>query len=227
MAGGFVVITGTSRGLGQAMARGFAAEGWRVAGCGRDAGRLEDLAAELGPPHDFRAVDIASAAVGQWSDRLVESAGPPDLLINNAGLINRPAPLWRVPPEEFAAVVDVNLKGVYNVLRALLPAMVERRRGVVVNMSSGWGRTTSPEVAPYCATKFAVEGLTRSLSQELPGGMAAVALNPGVIDTDMLRTAWGDGAAAYPPAEEWAARAVPYLLSIGPEQNGRALTVPG
>lgn len=227
MANGFAVITGSSRGLGQALARGVAAAGWSVAGCGRSRKRLEELAEELGPPHDFRPVDVTSGAVAAWAAGLVERLGAPDLLINNAGVINRPAPLWRVPPEEFERVVAVNLVGVFNVLRAFLPPMVERRRGVIVNMSSGWGRTTSPEVAPYCATKFGVEGLTRALSQELPEGMAAAALNPGVIDTDMLRTAWGDGAAGHPSAEQWAARAVPYLLSLGPADNGRALTVPG
>lgn len=227
MGAGFVVVTGASRGLGRALARGLARAGWTVAGCGRDAARLTGLAAELGHPHGFEPVDVTSAEAVAWADRVVEAAGPPDLLVNNAGVINAPAPLWRVPPEEFDLVVDVNLKGTYNVLRAFLPAMVERSRGVVVNMSSGWGRSTSPEVAPYCASKFAVEGLTRALSQELPAGMAAVALNPGIIDTDMLRTAWGGGAAAYPSPASWAERAVPCLLSLGPEHNGRALTVPG
>lgn len=227
MSAGFVVVTGASRGLGQALVKGLAAAGWTVAGCSRDAARLAALGAELGPPHDFQAVDVRSGDVAGWAARLVEAGGPPDYLVNNAGVINRPAPLWRVPPEEFSEVVDVNLVGVYNVLRAFLPAMVERRRGVVVNISSGWGRTTSPEVAPYCATKFAVEGMTRALAQELPAGMAAVALNPGIIDTDMLRTAWADGAAAHPAAGEWAERAVPYLLSLGPEHNGKPLSVPG
>ncbi len=222
---GLVVITGVGQGLGRALARGFAAAGWSVAGCGRDAERLGRLASELGPLHDFQPLDVAGEGVGEWARRLVESGGPPDLLVNNAGVINRPAPLWRVPPEEFAEVVEVNLVGTYNVLRAFLPPMVERRGGVIVNMSSGWGRTTSPEVAPYCATKFAVEGMSRALAQELPGGMAAVALNPGIIDTDMLRTAWGEGAAAYPPPAEWAERAVPFLVRLGAEHNGRSLTV--
>jgi NAD(P)-dependent dehydrogenase (short-subunit alcohol dehydrogenase family) len=224
---GFVVVTGVSRGLGRSLAGGFAAHGWTVAGCGQDAQRLAELAAELGPRHDVRPVDIASEAVADWAAQLLERRGPPDMLVNNAGIINRPAPLWRVPAEEFSRVVGVNLVGTFNVLRAFLPAMVDRRRGVVVNMSSGWGRTTSPEVAPYCASKFGVEGLTGALAQELPAGMAAVALNPGIIDTDMLRTAWADGAAAHPPPADWAERAVPYLLSLGPAHNGRGLTVPG
>ena len=114
---------------------------------------------------------------------------------------------------------------VANVLRHALPVMIDRGMGVAVNFSSGWGRSTSPEVAPYCATKWAIEGLTQSLAEELPGGVAAVALNPGVIDTDMLRSAWGDGAAAYPDPEEWARRAVPFLEKLGAGDNGGALSV--
>jgi NAD(P)-dependent dehydrogenase (short-subunit alcohol dehydrogenase family) len=97
---------------------------------------------------------------------------------------------------------------------------------VIVNLSSGWGRSTSPEVAPYCATKYAIEGLTKALAQELPPGMAAVPLNPGVIDTDMLRQAWADDAGAYPKADDWARRAAPFLLGLGPKDNGKSLTVP-
>jgi NAD(P)-dependent dehydrogenase (short-subunit alcohol dehydrogenase family) len=103
--------------------------------------------------------------------------------------------------------------------------MVRRKSGVVVNLSSGWGRSTSPEVAPYCASKYAVEGMTLALAQELPPGMAAVPLNPGVIDTDMLRQAWADGASDYPKAEQWAKQAAPFLLNLGPKDNGRSLTV--
>jgi len=150
----------------------------------------------------------------------------PDLILNNAGLINRNAPLWEVPVEEFSNVIDVNIKGVYHVARAFLPAMIEAGRGVLVNFSSGWGRSTSPQVAPYCATKYAIEGLTAALAQELPPGLAAVALNPGVIHTDMLTTAMAEAAAGYPDPEAWAERAVPYLLSLGPSDNGRPATVP-
>ena len=67
--------------------------------------------------------------------------------------------------------------------------MVDKRRGVIVNFSSGWGRSTDAEVAPYCATKWAIEGMTQALSQELPPGMAAVPLNPGIINTDCCRAA--------------------------------------
>src|SRR5205807_5285973 len=123
---------------------------------------------------------------------------------NNAALINPNAPLWEVPAEEFSDVIDVNIKGVANMIRHFVPAMIERGSGVIVNFSSGWGRSTSPKVATYCATKWAIEGLTQALSQELPAGMAAIPLNPGIINTDMLQSSFGSSASAYPTAEEWA-----------------------
>jgi NAD(P)-dependent dehydrogenase (short-subunit alcohol dehydrogenase family) len=123
-------------------------------------------------------------------------------------------------------VIDVNLKGVANVIRHFVPAMVARGSGVIVNFSSGWGRSVSGEMAPYCATKWGIEGLSQALAEELPAGMAAVAFNPGVIDTDMLRTAWGDEAGSYQDPGSWAQRAVPFLLNIKASDNGRPLTVP-
>ena len=77
------------------------------------------------------------------------------------------------------------------------------------------------------ATKLGIEGLTSALAQELPAGLAAVALNPGIIDTRMLRSCFGEGAGGYPTPEEWAQVAVPYLTSLGSRHNGKALTVPG
>jgi NAD(P)-dependent dehydrogenase (short-subunit alcohol dehydrogenase family) len=105
--------------------------------------------------------------------------------------------------------------------------MVAQKKGVVVNLSSAWGRTTSADVSAYCATKFAVEGLTRSLAQELPKGMAAVALNPGVIATDMLAQVFGAGASAYPTPKAWSKRSVPYILGLGARDNGASADVPG
>jgi NAD(P)-dependent dehydrogenase (short-subunit alcohol dehydrogenase family) len=221
-----IVLTGATRGLGRALVPKLAAAGHTVVGCGRSADHVAALAREFGPPHRFDAVDVRdAAAVAAWAADVLAAVGPPDLLVNNAALMNTPAPLWRVPAAEFDAVIDVNVKGIANVIRAFAPAMVARASGVIVNLSSGWGRSTSPEVAPYCASKFAVEGLTRALAEELPAGMAAVPLNPGVIDTDMLRQAWADGASAYPKAEQWAERAAPFLLQLGPKDNGRPATV--
>lgn len=210
------------------MAISFAADGWTVSGCGTDATALQSLQSELGPDHLLQVCDVTDpASVEKFATAVTERSGAPDLPINNAATINPSAPLWEVPAEDFARVIDVNLKGVHIVIRAFLPAMTRRGSGVVVNISSGWGRSTSPEVAPYCATKWGIEGLTSALAQELPAGLAAVALNPGIIDTRMLRSCFGEGAAIYPTPEEWAKSAVPNLASLDTRHNGMALTVPG
>jgi NAD(P)-dependent dehydrogenase (short-subunit alcohol dehydrogenase family) len=228
MAGKIVLITGVTRGLGRAMAHEFIRHGHTVLGCGRSRHVIEQLARQFGSPHDFSVVDVSSSnEVRAWADRLLDSYGPPELLLNNAGVINRNAPLWEVPECEFSQVIDVNIKGIANVIRHLVPAMVKRQLGVIVNFSSGWGRSTDAEVAPYCATKWAVEGLTQAFAQELPSGMAAVALNPGIINTKMLQSCFGGSATAYPPPAEWAKSAVPYLLSLGPGDNGKSMTAPG
>jgi len=222
-----IVITGVSRGLGRAMAEEFARLRHTVAGCGRSRKELDQLSKTLGAPHTFTAVDVTSdEEVAAWAREIIATLGPPGLLLNNAAIINRNAPLWRVPAKEFSDVIDVNIKGVTNVIRHFAPAMIERGSGVIVNFSSGWGRSTDAEVAPYCATKWAIEGLTQALAQELPAGLAAVPLNPGIIDTDMLRSSFGSSASSYPSPQQWAKRAVPFLLKLGPQDNGQPLTVP-
>ena len=223
-----VGITGVTRGLGWAMAHEFVRRGHTVVGCGRSRMEIEKLRDEAGQPHTFSVVDVASDdAVKSWAKKALATHGAPDLLLNNAALINRNARLWEVPPDEFSFVIDVNIKGVANVIRHFVPAMIDRRSGVIVNFSSGWGRCASAEVAPYCATKWAIEGLTQALAQELPPGMAAIPLNPGIINTEMLQSCFGNSASSYPTAQQWASIAVPYLLSLDHRHNGQSLTVSG
>lgn len=220
-----ILITGVTRGLGRALADWYIANGHTVMGCGRSV-EILDLRFTYSAPHDFTVVDVTEEnRVALWSEKILAVHGAPDVLINNAALMNHPAPLWKVPANEFNKLIDVNIKGVANVIRHFLPAMIAAKKGVIVNLSSGWGRSTSPEVAPYCASKFAIEGLTKALAQELPSGMAAVPLNPGVIDTDMLRQAWSDGASSYPKAAEWAKIAAPFILKLGPKDNGNSVSV--
>jgi NAD(P)-dependent dehydrogenase (short-subunit alcohol dehydrogenase family) len=222
-----ILLTGASRGLGRALVDGFTKQGHTVIGCARSTKAVEELGKQYPKPSRFDVVDVTDdAQVERWA-RSVLADGPPDLLINNAAMINDNAPLWKVSAGDFSRVIDVNIKGVFHVIRHFAPAMVAAQRGVIVNLSSGWGRSTSPEVAPYCATKYAIEGLTLALAQELPKGMAAVPLNPGVIDTDMLRQAFGDEAGQYPSPEKWAKQAVPFLLQLDAKDNGKSLTVPG
>ncbi len=221
-----IVITGVTKGLGQALAQKFIELGHTVYGCGRSRGIIEWLQQRYPAPHDFAGVDVArESEVERWAARLLSSKGAPDLLINNAGVINQNAPLWQVPGDEFDRLMDINVKGVANVLRHFVPAMTARRTGVIVNISSAWGREVAPEVAPYCASKWAIEGLTHALAKELPRGMSAVPLNPGVIDTDMLRSCFGESASRYPSPQEWAETAAPFILHLNSRDNGKSLTV--
>jgi len=219
-----IVLTGATRGLGRALTSFFASEGWIVFGCGRDAAAIEKLRKAHPAPHQFEIVDVSNdATVASWA---ASCPAPPDLLVNNAAVIARTAPLWQLPPAETDPVIDVNIKGTISTIRHFLPGMIRRGSGIVVNLSSGWGRSTSPEVATYCASKFAVEGLTAALAQELPKGLAAVALNPGIIATDMLKACFGGEANSYPTPETWIRSAGPFLLGLRPSDNGKQLTVP-
>lgn len=224
-----IVVTGISRGCGRALAEYYLAKGHRLAGCARSQQVVDELRAAYGPLHHFATIDVADDdTVRSWACDVLAHFGAPDLLVNNAAVIAENAPLWEIPVHEFDAVIDVNIKGTAHVLRHFLPAMIHRGKGVVVNFSSGWGRSTSPEVSAYCASKWAIEGLTQSLAQELPKSLAAIALNPGIINTDMLQSCLGrEDAGQYPSAKEWAEAAGPYLLKLGPKDNGHALTVPG
>lgn len=221
-----IVITGVTRGLGRALAEQYIAAGHTILGCGRGADGILDLRFSHPSPHDFSVVDVAEASkVELWAERVIAVHGAPDFLINNAGMMNAVAPLWKVPAEEFSRLIDINVKGVANVIRAFVPDMVRAGKGVIVNLSSGWGRSVSADVAPYCASKWAIEGLTKALAEELPKGMAAIPLNPGVIDTDMLRKCWSDDAGQYPKAEAWAKKAAPFILKLSAKDNGRSLSI--
>jgi len=222
-----ILITGISRGLGRALAEFYIAAGYRIFGCARSESAVSELQANY-PEQHFSVVDIAQDKdVARWSAEILGKSGAPDLLINNAGLMCRTTPLWEHSDEEFTRLLDANIRGVANIIRHFVPAMVEEHDGVIVNFSSGRGRTVAAGVAPYCATKWAIEGLTRALAEELPEGMAAVTLNPGIIDTDMLRRRWGEQAGEYQIPADWAKTAAPFILQISAKDNGQPLTTPG
>lgn len=211
-----ILLTGATRGLGAVLFHAFQQAGHTVYGCGRSA--------PVGDPH-LSQVDVTDdQAVAHWIAQVVEKTGSPDLVINNAAIIARSAPLWELSAAEFDPVIDVNLKGVVNVLRHVIPAM-QRSGGVIANISSGWGRSTSPEVAAYCCTKWGIEGLTQALAQEIPAGIGVVSVNPGIIDTEMLRSCFGSGAGSHIKPENWVKTAAPFFLKIRPEANGSSLTV--
>lgn len=216
------VISGCSRGLGRAMALEFSSRGWRVAGGARTVDALDELKRGINTDSIFLPLDVTDPeSVESFAQQVEDKFGSPDLLVSNAGLINQNAPLTQVSPNEFASVLAVNLGGIHNMIRSFVPMMEKAGHGVIANFSSYWGQSTAPEVGPYCATKWGVEGLTRSLAQELPSGLAAIAFNPGVINTDMLQSTFGEQAHSYPSPQEWVVDAVNRLEALSPVDNGK------
>jgi NAD(P)-dependent dehydrogenase (short-subunit alcohol dehydrogenase family) len=221
-----IVITGTSRGLGRALVQALVDRGHTISGCGRSSSAAQDMSQVYTAPHRFASVDVGDEQqVAVWAKAVLDANGPPDLLLNNAGVINRAAPFWEIGAEAFDDVLRTNVSGSANVLRIFLPAMIEAGRGVMVNFSSGWGRHGAADVVPYCTSKFAMEGLTQALADEVPPGLAVVSLNPGVINTDMLRRIWGDGAKRAPSPERWVQSAVDLLLGLSAADNGKQLSL--
>ena len=223
-----IVLTGVSRGLGRALLGRFVSEGHQVSGCARSSAVLESLASSYGENVSLQTVDLRSPGnVQDWAETVIDRHGPPDLLICNAAVINRNQPLWEVSDEEISEVLDINVRSVAALIRCYVPSMIPARSGVIATLSSGWGRSTAPEVAPYCASKWAIEGMTLALAAELPRGMCAVPVNPGIINTDMLQSCFGEHADSWPEPTAWAVKAAPFFLQLGPADNGRSLTVPG
>jgi len=212
-----IAITGVSKGLGYVMAKELTALGYSVAGCSRSG---------TGPKISFcGAADVSDInSVRAWADEMFESFGVPDILVNNAAVMNTPASLWETDPVQFKKLIDINVTGSFNVIHAVFPEMLKLNKGIVVNMSSGWGRFTSPDVAPYCTSKFAIEGMSEAMSKEVPKGMAVVSLNPGFINTDMVKGVFGSSSGAEDP-EAWGKKAAKYIQSINASMNGMQLTV--
>lgn len=226
-----IAITGVSTGLGLAMVKWFISKGHIVLGCARSAQHISQLNDEFckgNKPKQFSVVDVVDeAAVKRWSQDTISCFGTPTFLLNNASITNNNYCLWQISAEEFGNVIDINIKGTANVIRHFVPEMIKAGKGVVVNFSSGWGRSVSPHVAPYCATKWAIEGLSKAMALELPAPLTCVPLNPGIINTPMLQTSFGkQGAAMHQTPDEWAQNACPFILSIDHSQNGRSLTSP-
>jgi NAD(P)-dependent dehydrogenase (short-subunit alcohol dehydrogenase family) len=191
-----VLITGASRGLGAALALAFAAAGARLALCARDARRLEAVAArarERGAECLEHIVDIRDEpALARWAAAARERWGTVDVLINNASVLGPRVPLADHPADAWREVMEVNLTGAFLATRAVLPAMLDAGRGVILNVSSGAAIPPRREWGAYAVSKHALEGFTLNLAAELEGtGIRVHAVDPGAMRTSMR-------AAAYP-----------------------------
>lgn len=145
--------------------------------------------------------------------------------MNNAAVLNKQDNMWEIDVEDFDNVIDTNIKGAANILRHFIPLMIPYNQGIIVNISSDAGRNPYTKMTPYCASKWGIEGLSKSIAKELPKGMTIVALDPGVIHTDMLESCIGDLASEYPSPREWASKAATTILDLTTKDNGASLTI--
>ena len=192
--GKVALVTGASRGIGRAIARELAEAGARVAVVARDEERARGAAAELsGDGHAGFAADVSdSAAVGSLLAQVEDSLGALDILVNNAG-VTRDNVLMRLRDEDWDAVLNTNLRGAFNTIRAASRGMMKRRSGRIINIASVVGLTGNRGQANYAASKAGLIGLTKAVAKELASRNVLVnAVAPGYIETDMTAEL-GDG----------------------------------
>ncbi len=184
---GIAVVTGGSRGIGLAVANELARAGAKVALLARDGERAREASESLpGSGHLGSGCDVASAEQVEQAIRLVEKElGGPTILVNNAG-ITRDNILLRMKVEAWDEVINVNLKGTFNMAKAVARGMLKRRDGVILNVSSVVGLTGNAGQLNYAASKAGILGLTKSLARELASrGVRCNAIAPGFIETAM------------------------------------------
>jgi NAD(P)-dependent dehydrogenase (short-subunit alcohol dehydrogenase family) len=222
LSGQTAVVTGASRGIGEATARRFAEARANLVLLARSASEIEQIAREIGPQALPVVCDVADwESVNSAIARAAERSGAIDILVNNAGVIDPIARIADADPEGWGRVVDINFKGVFHCTRAVLPMMKRRGMGTIINISSGAATSALEGWSHYSSTKAAVLMLTRCVHKEESGnGIRCVGLSPGTVATQLQREiaaaginpvsrlAWSD----HIPAE-WAAEAVVWLTS--------------
>lgn len=184
-----VLVTGASRGIGRATVLAMARAGADVVAAARTLPQLEELcaqaAAETGRGALAVAADVAREAdVQHMVRRALDTFGRIDVLVNNAGFNARKAPLWEITTEEWDAMFGVNLRGAFLCCREVLPGMMARRSGQIINVISTASQIGLEQIGAYGATKWGLLGLTRSLTKEVrPYNIRVTALSPGGTDT--------------------------------------------
>jgi 3-oxoacyl-[acyl-carrier protein] reductase len=188
--GQVAVVTGAGRGIGEAIARKFADQGAKVAVVSRTEANADKTAEAINAVHagaaKAYAVDVADfQAVQELGDAIVRDFGKVDILVNNAG-VKRDGLSMRMSSEDWDVVVDTNLKGAFNFIRAVQRPMAKQRSGRIINISSVSGIMGNAGQANYAASKAGLVGLTKTIARELAGrGVTANVVAPGFIDTDM------------------------------------------
>ena len=238
LTGKTAIITGASSGIGEATARVLAQAGANVMLIARREEKLASLAKELrkaGANAEFLACDVAHRSDLEDAARhTISHFGTIDILVNNAGTMTPIGHIGDVDPDLWEAAIDTNLKGVFNAIRAVLPAMLDQGSGTIINMSSGAVNSALEGWSHYCATKAGARKLTEIGHKEYADrGITVVGLSPGTVSTAIMDEVRASGmnpvsqldpSAHIPP--EWAARAVLYLCGpAGAEHAGNDFSI--
>ncbi|UWQ60560.1 SDR family oxidoreductase [Leisingera caerulea] len=219
-----VAITGASRGIGADAARVFAAAGANLVLLARSGGALQDLAAEIGGNVLTFACDVADYdAVEAALAEAHRKFGSLDVLINNAGVIEPIARLEAAAPEDWGKLIDINVKGVFNGMRAALPLMKPAGGGTIITVSSGAAHRPLEGWSAYCTSKAGAAMLTSALDLEERGnGIRAMGLSPGTVATQMQREIKASGINPVSELEwedhipaEWPARTLMWMCTAG------------
>jgi NAD(P)-dependent dehydrogenase (short-subunit alcohol dehydrogenase family) len=182
------IVTGAATGIGEAIARRLASAGATVAVADLNLDGAAQVAAAIGGGSFGVRCDVTdSGSVNDAVGEVLSRTGRIDILVNNAGIAGRAAPLWEQTEEDWQRIVAINVYGPANLCRAVVPHMMSRSYGRIVNIASIAGKEGNPNMAPYSATKAAVIGLTKSLGKEVAtSGICVNAVTPAVIQTQIL-----------------------------------------
>ena len=222
-----VLITGASRGIGAASARAFADAGAKVALVARSTAQIETLAADIGPNAIAISCDVTSygdvaAAIAKTEDAF----GPLDIFIGNAGSLDPIGHLADSDPDVWGKTIDVNLKGVFNGMRAAMPDMIKRGKGTIITVSSGAAHGPVEAWSSYCASKAGAYMLTRCADKEArEKGLRIMGLSPGTVATDMQREIKASGINPVSQLEwsdhippEWPAQTLVWMCSADADE---------
>ena len=240
--GQVAIVTGGGKGLGRAVAEALAGLGASVVIASRNAPELDDVVKDIRKAGGHALAQTADVADDRQVQELVLATerwvGPATILVNNAGMVDPVAPLARSDPALWLRNISINIGGTYLPTRAVLPGMLERAAGRIVNISSGSATRPSAGWTAYAAAKAGVVQMTRSLGLEVAGtGVTACAYDPGAMDTEMQERLRSLPASEFPRADEFrqmeregrlidpkrAARVVAYLALPTTQRNGQAL----
>jgi NAD(P)-dependent dehydrogenase (short-subunit alcohol dehydrogenase family) len=188
LGGQVAVVTGGGRGIGRAIGEALAAAGARVALAARSADELAEAVEAQGGVARGWTLDVTDlGAVAGVVEEIERELGPVTLLVNNAGTAQVPGPLWEVDPDDWWRDLEVHVRGAFNCCRAVLPGMVRRGRGRVVNLGSLVGARDEPYVSAYACAKAAYLRLTGTLAAEAAGhGITVLCVSPGLVRTRMV-----------------------------------------